>query len=347
MFQGYLVFVDFELCSNINSWTLLTWSYRQIWDIPEADDFYKKQKAHAASTAEKQKIYFFRMMKWIGGQLQRVADLVPPAAKSTDFEALDICMAPGGFTSTVLKGNRVAKVCGLTMPEDEGGHSVLLENWREDDRVNIEFMDITMLSAEMGFPNLVLQDHPSASKFSNAIPYEGRKFDLIFCDGQALASKEPEGEFNHCATRLTCAQLVLALQRIRPGGTMVMLEHQTHRPQVVRLIEAFSHFSRVSLVKPCPMHAKRNSYYLVAKRVVPGHERARRLVRDLKALLGACSAEAFGVDLPKDTSPETDAKENIEDLLESFGDKLVKLATPVWEIQKDALEKQFLHEKVR
>ena len=283
-------------------------------------------------------------MKRIGGQLQSVANLVPPASKRTDFEALDICMAPGGFTSTVLKRNRLAKVCGLTMPEDEGGHSVLLENWQENDRVNIEFMDITMLSAEMGFPGLVLQDHPAASKFSNTIPYEGRKFDLIFCDGQVLVSKEPEGEFNHRATRLTCAQLVLALQRVKPGGTMVMLEHQTHRPQVVRLIEAFSHFSRVRLVKPYPMHAKRNSYYLVAKGIIPGHDRARRLVRDLKALWGACSAEVLGVDLPKEAGQEMDAKEDIEDLLESFGKKLVKLATPVWKIQKDALEKQFLNE---
>ncbi|KAJ5092958.1 hypothetical protein N7456_008819 [Penicillium angulare] len=285
------------------------------------------------------------MMKSLGDQLQKRMKLIPAVSQRTDFEVLDLCMAPGGFSSTVLKHNPMAKVFGISLAESEGGNTVLLRNWQEDTRVDIKFMDITMLSTDLGFPEFALQDHPSASKFSDTIPYEGHSFDLAFCDGQVISPEKQGQDMKHAATRLICAQLILALQRIKTGGTFVVLLHQTYRPQVVRLMEAFSHFSKVILSKPYPYHAKRSSFYLVAKDIDPQHERACRLLRDLKNSWGACTAEAFGFEFWQDAVEEPATGDHVEDMseiLDSFGEKLVSLAKPAWKIQKEALEKQFL-----
>ncbi|KAJ5287899.1 hypothetical protein N7478_003585 [Penicillium angulare] len=89
------------------------------------------------------------MMKNIGDQLQKKMKLIPPVSQRTDFEVLDLCMAPGAFSATILKHNSLAKVCGISLAGSEGGNAVLLPEWQANTRLGIEFMDITMLSAEL------------------------------------------------------------------------------------------------------------------------------------------------------------------------------------------------------
>ncbi|KAJ5720996.1 uncharacterized protein N7483_008930 [Penicillium malachiteum] len=314
---------------------------KEVWESPDADEHYKAQKEKAASTARKQKSYFFQMMKSIGDKLQYKHRLIPPASERSDFEALDICMAPGGFTSTVLKHNPLAKVYGLTLSLKEGGNEIFIKKWTENPNIEIQFTDIAMLSAELGSPGFVSPGSSSGLQFSSLIPLEGRMFDLVICDGQVVAGRYEGSKSKHAATRLSCAQVILGLQRIKPDGTFVMLLHQTYRPQVVRLLEAFSHFSNIALFKPVPCHAKRNSFYIVAKNVDPHNERACRLLRDLKSSWRACTAEAFGMDLGE-TSVDEATTEDMENILQSFGESLVKLSKPIWKIQRDALKKQFL-----
>ncbi|KAJ5717630.1 hypothetical protein N7488_003276 [Penicillium malachiteum] len=314
---------------------------KEVWESPDADEHYKAQKQRAASSAHKQKSYFFEMMKYIGDKLQYEHRLIPPVSEKSDFEALDICMAPGGFTSTVLKHNCLAKVYGLTISQKKGGNAILIKKWKENPRVEIQFMDITMLSAEFGFPDLMLPDSSRELQFSSLIPYTGRMFDLVICDGQVVAGRHDGPNSKHAATRLSCAQIILGLQRIKSDGTFVMLLHQTHRPQVVRLLEAFSHFSNIALFKPVPCHAKRNSFYLVARNVDPHHERVGRLLRDLKNSWRACTVDAFGMGV-SETSVDEATTEDMEDILQSFGEDLVRISQPIWSIQRDALKNQFL-----
>ncbi|KAJ5727423.1 hypothetical protein N7493_005243 [Penicillium malachiteum] len=314
---------------------------KEVWESPGADEHYKAEKQRAASSARKQKSYFFQMMKNIGDQFQYKHWLIPPVSKKSDFEALDICMAPGGFTSTVLKHNCLAKVYGLTLSQKDGGNEILIKEWKENPRIEIQFMDITTLSAEFGFPDLVSPGSPCELQFSSLIPYKGRMFDLVICDGQVVAGRHDGPTSKHAATRLSCAQIILGLQRIKSDGSFVMLLHQTYRPQVVRLLEAFSHFSNIALFKPVPCHAKRKSFYLVAKNVDPHHERACRLLRDLKNSWRACTVDAFGMGL-SETSVDEATTEDMEDILQSFGEKLIRISQPIWEIQRDALKKQFL-----
>ena len=81
-------------------------------------------------------------------------------------------MAPGGFSATVLKYNESAQIHGLSLPDKDGGHGILLPGWEEDPRVEVQLLDVTMLAAEFGYPYLIHPRHPSASLLPNSYrPY--------------------------------------------------------------------------------------------------------------------------------------------------------------------------------
>lgn len=281
-------------------------------------------------------------MTKIGDYFQDQEKLIPPPSKRMNFDVLDLCMAPGGFSATVLKYNRFAQVCAISLPADEGGLEIYLPNWQENKRLKVKLINLTMLSAELGFPDLATRDHPSASKFSNHIPYAERQFDLIFCDGHVLPTSEPEQDSTSEARRLADAQIVMALQRIKSAGTIVVLLHQVYNPRVLRLLKAFYKFSQITLFKHPFCHAKRTSFYLVAKNVDPQHEVARHLVRHMRNSWRVRTANAFNIEIPGDSMELNDEEEDMEDIMQTFGERLITLAEPVWKIQTEAMEKAFL-----
>lgn len=288
------------------------------------------------------------MMTKIGDEMQMKEKVILPRSKTINLEVLDICMAPGGYSAAVLKHNSLATICGLSLPINEGGHDVLLPNWQRDKKVKIEFMDITMLAAEMGFPDLVTQGSPDASQFTNYIPYKSRVFDVVFCDGQVLHTHTrvglpiQVGRTKHEPPRLTAAQLTIALHRIKRYGTLVMLLHQAYSPHIIRLLESFNQFSNISLFKPKTSHHDRSSFYLVAKNVDPKHETVSDLLHQLQISWTASTIQNFDVQLPVDSPGVNDTSKTMETIMQIFGEKLIALAEPMWDIQKKALERKFL-----
>jgi hypothetical protein len=79
----------------------------------------------------------------------------------------------------------------------------------------ILFTGITMLTSKYGVNlNDIPTDHPNAGKFKPLRPYEGKQYDLVFCDGQGLRTQKCRAYRE--AARRTNAQLTLGLQRIKP-----------------------------------------------------------------------------------------------------------------------------------
>lgn len=287
---------------------------------------------------------FFIMMTKIGAALQAKAKIIPPLCKTINLTVLDLCMAPGGYSATALKFNPHAKVCGISLPEELGGHEVYLPNWKDDRRVKIRFEDITMLAAEFGYPDLVSQNDGENCQFSTERPFQGQSFDVVFCDGKVLDSHTRTLESTNEPARLSAAQLMLALQRIKYGGTLVMLLHQAYSPTSVRLLEAFDQFSTVHLIKHNVSHVKRTSFYLVAKNVDPAHDRAKRLVEQMRSSWRLHTALSFGVSFPGEELNDDFYEDSMESIMESFGEKLIELAEPAWRLQTRAMEREFLME---
>ncbi|KAK3896457.1 hypothetical protein C8A05DRAFT_20569, partial [Staphylotrichum tortipilum] len=129
------------------------------------------------------------------------------------------------------------------------------------------FRDITLLADEMGTPvSSTPTSHPETASFSPDRPFLDQKFDLVFCDGQVFRTHERlEYREPFEASRLSTAQLVLGLQRVRSGGTMVILCHRADAWRSVHLMYTFAALAdNVELFKPQKGHKTRSSFYLVA-----------------------------------------------------------------------------------
>lgn len=56
---------------------------------------------------------------------------------SKRIEALDLCMAPGGFTACVLRENPMSVVDACSLPVAAGGHPILVPYGKRDSRVPV------------------------------------------------------------------------------------------------------------------------------------------------------------------------------------------------------------------
>lgn len=248
---------------------------------------------------------------------------------------LDLCMAPGGFTASVLKRARDAKVCGISLPVSQGGHMIMVPDWQKDRRIQVHFLDITMLAAEMDMISIPAK-HPDAANFLFDRPFCGETFDLVFCDGQVLRTHtRPEYREGREASRLLTSQLVLALQRVKKNGKVVILLHKLDAWDTVLLLYTFSKFSSLQLFKPMKKHAMRSSFYVVAERIQTESAHFRAAVANWKEEW--CTA-TFGNDVEYQKSRRR-CDGAVDDVLLNFGAELIQLGQSVWKIQSDALRR--------
>lgn len=249
-------------------------------------------------------------------------------------------MAPGGYTDTFLKIHPEGSVKGITLPPHLGGHPMRIPHSDQDPRVQVRFMDLTMLAVEYGTPMAEIpKEHPNAKDFSDDRPFLDETFDLVICDGQSLRThfREVYGQSRE-ALRLNAAQLIFGMTRIKQGGTFMMFLHKADSFDTIKLLEIFDAFSKVKLVKPKIAHTTRSWFYLVAQDVDSTHHKAQHAIEQWKndwkrATLGGDG----GTGMNKEMATEIEVKA----VLEKFGPRLIELAKDIWSTQEIALAKAF------
>lgn len=271
-----------------------------------------------------------------------ISGIARAAEKGRQKRILDCCMAPGTYLETALKHNPGAHALAFTLPPEEGGHAPLLE-CDESRGLDIKLLDLTMLAADMGVtPDQIPKDHPEATAFLPRQIEDGQDFDLVICDGQVLRTHEPyRAAYREPreARRLGLTQLVLGLDHLRNGATMIILLHKVETWGNVRLLHTFSRFSHVQLFKPSSGHTKRSSFYMIASDVRPEHPLARKAVNEWKEEWNQAtfaSDEGYW-EIASHTSSQ--GRRDVDLVLEEYGPELVRLGRKVWKIQADALEK--------
>jgi 23S rRNA U2552 (ribose-2'-O)-methylase RlmE/FtsJ len=271
------------------------------------------------------------MIQQIGDEMQeRTHALSPPADYSGDINILDICMAPGGYTTSALKYSPGATTFGISLPRSHGGHKVL----SPFSRSTMRFLDVTMLAKEFGVDTPPFT-HPHRSSFLDGRPFFGQIFQLIFCDGQVLRTHQrPEYREHQEARRLTLSQLILAMQRIQAGGTLIVLLHKIEIWDTAELLYLFNRFSSIQVFKPVKKHAKRSSFYLIAKNVQPDADAAKVAIESWKR---AWWQATFGGENGTGGKTITVKEEYVQTVLNEFGNSFVELARPIWQIQANAL----------
>ena len=286
----------------------------------------------------------FNLMKRIGDEMQRktrALNLQQPRA-----EVLDLCMAPGGYTASVCKYSPQAHVSAITLPECQGGCQVFARHG-SGSRVEVMQADITMFAAEFGVTEIPPDSQVDAAKFSFERPFL-KPFHLIFCDGHVARTQEVMSDSRVTeVSRLTCSQLIFAMQRIKSGGTLIILLHGADLYHNVKLIRFFDKVSRIQLFKPARGHAKKSSFYLVAKDMQPGRMVAKAAVSKWKqtwkdATFPSTAAPTGDGNHAQDEAEalfkQAEREKDSSELIRGFGERLIELAEPLWEIQKKALQ---------
>ncbi|KAJ9608352.1 hypothetical protein H2200_007340 [Cladophialophora chaetospira] len=307
------------------------------WTSTEADAHFQKQRKRADEAGPAQQKNFFNMMCHLGDEMQKSTGAI--ALSKSEPAVLDLCAAPGGFIATALKHNPDATVCGITLDKALGGHPLLVPHGGKDRRVAMLFLDINTLGIE---PGLDAAEITSTSLFVD-LPFFGQSFDLVFCDGKLLRThfNYQEDRRDLDAQRLAFSQLIIALQRTRQGGTLIMLLHKVETWHTLQILHAFSKFADLRLFKPERIHGNRSSFYMIATNVQPTSEAAQNAVEEWKGIWKeATLAKSSSTREERSARPATEEEEEVRKVLDDFGERVIELAEPIWGVQKAALSKQ-------
>ncbi|KAH8197334.1 hypothetical protein TruAng_008500 [Truncatella angustata] len=307
------------------------------WRTSDGDRYFENRRNQADNADDRQAQRFFIMTCEIGDELDKSTSVVTLMAINGNVvpRVLDMGMAPGGFTSAVLKRHPTVTARGISLPSEAGGLKIMLPEWRSDPRIQVDFLDITMLADEMGTPAASIPEtHADSMIFTSYRPFLGEEFDLIFC-GAAVLRTHPRATYRDSRERLrlTTSQLVMALQRVRDGGSLVVLLHKIEAWDNIELINSFTRFADVRLFKPRRKHAIRSSFYMVATKVRPRHSDALSAVDQWKR---RWETATFGTDDTMKACLHV-SEDSVHRILTEFGSQFIALATPVWKIQAAGL----------
>lgn len=277
------------------------------------------------------------MNQGLGEELHEKADSFYVKKKfGAEVTSLSLCMAPGGYTWSFLKRNRNARAYGISLPVEEGGHPMYLDHGEKDKRVEVEWLDITMLAVELGTPiEKVPAKHPEAAKFTAYRPFPGKTFDIVICDGNVLRVHQHQRDMDREACRLLLSQLILGLERTKPGGNFIVLLHRLDSWSNLKLLMMFESFSKVQLFKAHRAHATRSSFYLVAKNVQAESTEAKEAVKRWKEdwwTTTFAGEDGTGLRL------EPPADEEVHETLEANGKRWRELGRPIWAVQLVAMK---------
>ncbi|ETS80436.1 hypothetical protein PFICI_07965 [Pestalotiopsis fici W106-1] len=307
------------------------------WANEEADKHFMILQESADNVTLGTQRKFHEQMLSIGHDMDKLHNLSTDLEASGDAKFLDLCMSPGGFSGTILANSPNSQAYGVSLPVEKGGHPLCIEE-QYTTRIHVDWMDITMLSSEMGITE-ISADHPEVSRFSTLRPYEGLEFGLVFCDGNVLRThKRADYREAKEGIRLLTSQLVLAFQRIKKGGTLVCRFHKIERLETAALLYLFNKISKMSVFKPVSIHGARSSFYMIAKDIQTDSPKAAQAVEEWKrqwreATLDLQSGQRKII--PDHNDP--DRIKMAKEIVENFGPRLVELAKPIWQIQTDAL----------
>ncbi|KAJ6011576.1 hypothetical protein N7451_002988 [Penicillium sp. IBT 35674x] len=293
-------------------------TYRRLKDLKErgwknqdGDRFFEERRKTASNPTQSKKESFYQMTCHIGSGLAEGTDIFK--SDPTGLKVLDLCMAPGGFTTAAANNLWEPLIDGITLPPQIGGYEVLAKKYCQ----HIIYADITMYPTEMGYEGPIPEGHPDASHFDRSRPLLDNTYDIVICGG-AVGRDHPREEYRqNCeGTRLTVSQMVFAMNHLNPA------------------------FSEIQLYKHPKCHAIKSSFYLIAKNVNLGHPVAKQSASHWRNLWGYLTFKDFeDVPLP-DTSLHGSDDAFVRSMIDDFGPQFQRIAQPVWKCQAKALRKQ-------
>ncbi|KAI9718350.1 MAG: hypothetical protein M1812_004071 [Candelaria pacifica] len=278
--------------------------------------------------------------EWFCNQLQETAvemdnAFVPITRASSTLHVLDFCMAPGGFAACIMDLYPEAEIDAITLLQADGGRKVITKC----NEIILVEADITAYAADCCIDDCWKDSHLAKSFTSETLEHTQR-YGLVICDGKTERKhlnsfgKVKELEL----VRLKAAQLILGLERVRPGGTLYILQHNIQSGHTIKLLWHFSHFSDVSIFKPTEWLTSSSFFYLIAKNVQTGSLALKMAIREFKQAWTEATLESKVTEV---------TEEEVQGLLTSFGAKLIDFGYQIWPIQEKGLRKRVEYLSIR
>lgn len=246
---------------------------------------------------------------------------------------------PGGSSTYVLQNSPEATGIGISLPTESGGHELAIPNTLLP-RIEIHLVDLTTydLAPSMSKPtSLVQQLLP--------LPFEAASLDLVICDGQWVLNPDNfQRPWNW--TRLQISQLLIALRAVSSDGTIFIRLSSVERTLTGRILLALRRIANiVRTTKSSQFQAVRSYFYVLVQQVKPESKEYKKLVQALEQLWYIMTfegEEGYGRDI---TADDEELITSIEELTSEQGlQNIVRLGTPVWNVQHNALS-LFLHSR--
>ncbi|KAK6595097.1 hypothetical protein H4I95_10455 [Botrytis cinerea] len=299
MLKVYLILSD-EHCRRVVELRSRGWHDNK----EDGDAHFKQQRERADSTTSEGERGFYRMMQQIGEEMHNAHSIFNiPFVPDGQVNILDLCMAPGGYTAAALDHRNSFKAYAITLAHE----SDIPEDFK--------------------------------SKFSDIKPFKYIKYHLVFADGKTLRTHDRikdtyNANLNKETVRLQTSQLILAMNRMHNGGTLVMLLHKIDTWHSAYMLYTFSKFAKVEVFKPVKKHAARSSFYMIAKDIKVNHPETIKAIDEWKE---DWYYATFGGPDNMGLAKEEPTNEIVQELLTEFGPTLIKLGHEAWMIQANAL----------
>lgn len=319
----------------------------------EAARYFSKKEREAEEDPDKARVKLERKMRRIAKEMQKHYQAFTIKSQTEPNRILDLSVTPGAFLTFALEQNRDAHALAFNLPCHCAGFDPILE---ESETLRIQDLDITVLAADMGVkPDEIPKFDPDfdrtrldacyrslrPSRYFKSGP--GFGFDIAICDGTLETSQYCSWDFfrdGRQQRRRLLAQLVLGLEHLREGGTMIVMMNKLERIQTIRLLMEFQTFSDPKLYQPKLWTNKLSSFYMVAKEVKSTSKWAQRARDAVQEWKREWKVITLGSEEDWDDERNRLARcgdQGIHGVLEEFGPKLVEVGSVIWQKQNDVL----------
>ncbi|KAF7886567.1 uncharacterized protein EAF01_011245 [Botrytis porri] len=330
MLKVYLILSD-EECKRVVELRSRGWHDNK----EDGDAHFKQQRERADSTTLEGERGFYKMMQQIGEEMHDAHSIFNiPFVPDGQVNILDLCMAPGGYTAAALDYRNSFRAYAITLDPKFGGHKVIIDTGRLH---GFRYHDITMFREFCPEGKNIPENFKS--EFDDVKPFMFIKYHLVFADGKTLRTHDRikdtyNANLNKETVRLQTSQLILAMNRMHNGGTLVMLLHKIDTWQSAFMLYTFSKFAKVEVFKPVKKHATRSSFYMIAKDIKINHPEAIKAIEEWKE---DWFYATFGGPDNLGLVKEEPTNEIVQELLTKFGPTLIELGHKAWMIQANAL----------
>lgn len=325
------------LAQNVFELELLKVLRKKGWDEEGLDGHFNRQRQIADSADDRMNSIWFNRMKKVFRELDVQARFVPTFGR---LEFLDLGCCPGGFTSYILQKHHRAHGTGISLPVEQGGHPMALEQHLSS-RFELHLADLLYYKLHSGHrPLLLTSMQPLPDGFA-------ARFDIVILDGHFLrtyrspALTDPDEWDRH---RLLISQIVIALRSVRPGGTIVIKLSHPEKLLTAQILHMLDNLSKALCVhKPHSLHANRGTFYAIAKGIGrgPHGEKQSQYLQGLEDLWHDIT---FGGETGRGrfmTATDLDFIATYDDIVTTYLGRLIDLGRSVWLTQADALQVWF------